>query len=110
MDTDLLLKHHHLSDLYYKKDENEFEPDEAKILIEGWNSEIIVTTFVQLFHTLLSNRNKTLRKFHRLSNSIILLDEVQSIPFKYWLLMKEDKRIWLRRWILMWFSLPPLSH
>jgi len=89
VDTDLLLKHHHLSDLYYKKDENEFEPDEAKILIEGWNSEIIVTTFVQLFHTLLSNRNKTLRKFHRLSNSIILLDEVQSIPFKYWLLMKE---------------------
>jgi len=89
VDTNLLLKHHHLSEVYYKKDENEFEPDEAKILIEGWNSEIIVTTFVQLFHTLLSNRNKTLRKFHRLSGSIIILDEVQSIPFKYWLLVKE---------------------
>ncbi len=88
-DTSLLLKHHHLSESYYKNDENEFEPDQAKILIEGWNSEIIVTTFVQLFHTLISNKNSTLRKFHRLAGSIIILDEVQSIPFKYWLLVKE---------------------
>lgn len=87
--TDLLLKHHHLSEIYYKQEENEFEKDEAKILIEGWNSEIIVTTFVQLFHTLLSNKNRSLRKFHRLSGSIIILDEVQSIPFKYWLVVKE---------------------
>lgn len=89
VDSDLLLKHHHLSELYYRMGENEFEPDEAKILIEGWNSEIIVTTFVQLFHTLLSNKNSTLRKFHRLSGSIIILDEVQSIPFKFWLLVKN---------------------
>jgi len=88
-DTNLLLKHHHLSEVYYKKDDNEFEQDQAKILIEGWNSEIIVTTFVQLFHTLISCKNKSLRKFHRLSGSIIILDEVQSIPFKYWLLVKE---------------------
>lgn len=87
--TDLLLKHHHLSEIYYKQEENEFEKDEAKILIEGWNSEIIITTFVQLFHTLLSNKNRSLRKFHRLSGSIIILDEVQSIPFKYWLVVKE---------------------
>lgn len=92
VDTDLLLKHHHLSEVYYKIGENEFEPDEAKILIEGWNSEIIVTTFVQLFHTLMSNKNNTLRKFHRLSGCIIILDEVQSIPFKYWLLVKEILR------------------
>lgn len=89
VDTNLLLKHHHLSDIYYKKDDDEFEQNQAKILIEGWNSEIIITTFVQLFHTLLSNKNKSLRKFHRLSGSIIILDEVQSIPFKYWLLINK---------------------
>lgn len=89
VDTSLLLKHHHLSEYTYKKGDEEFEPDEAKILIEGWNSEIIVTTFVQLFHALLSNKNKNLRKFHRFSGSIIILDEVQSIPFKYWLLVRE---------------------
>ncbi|MEW6741041.1 MAG: CRISPR-associated helicase Cas3' [Nitrospirota bacterium] len=87
--SNIFLKHHHLSEIFYKKDENEFEPDEAKILIEGWNAEIIITTFVQLFHSLISNRNKSIRKFHRLANSIIILDEVQSIPVKYWLLLKN---------------------
>jgi CRISPR-associated endonuclease/helicase Cas3 len=88
-DTSILLKHHHLSEVFYKKEENEFESDEAKILIEGWNSEIIVTTFVQLFHALISNKNKGVRKFHRLANSIIILDEIQSIPVKYWLLLRN---------------------
>ena len=88
--SNILLKHHHLSEVFYQKDKNEeFESDSAKIMIEGWNSEIIVTTFVQLFHTLISNRNKSLRKFHRLNNSIIVLDEIQSIPIKYWLLLRN---------------------
>lgn len=87
--TDLLLKHHHLSEIYYKTKEDEYETDEARILIEGWNSEIIVTTFVQLFHTLFSNKNSTLRKFHKLANSIIILDEVQAIPVKYWQITRE---------------------
>ncbi len=82
-DTNVLLKHHHLSEIYYKTENYEFEPDAAKILIEGWNSEIVITTFVQLFHTLISNKNRGIRKFHRLANSIIILDEVQSIPIKY---------------------------
>lgn len=88
-ESNIFLKHHHLSEIFYKKNDNEFEPDEAKILIEGWNAEIIITTFVQLFHTLISNRNRSLRKFHRLANSIIILDEIQCIPVKYWLLTKE---------------------
>ncbi|MDK2897161.1 MAG: CRISPR-associated endonuclease/helicase Cas3 [Candidatus Atribacteria bacterium] len=89
VDSSLILKHHHLSDIYYQEGAKEFEPDQAKILIEGWNAEIIVTTFVQFFHSLISNRNSTLRKFHRLAGSIIILDEIQSIPFKYWLLLRE---------------------
>jgi len=91
-DSNIFLRHHHLSEIFYKKGDTEFEPDEAKILIEGWNSEIIVTTFVQLFHTLISNKNRGIRKFHRLSNSIIILDEIQSIPIKYWLLLKTILR------------------
>jgi len=88
--SNILLKHHHLSEVFYQRDKDEeFESELAKIMIEGWNSEIVVSTFVQLFHTLVSNKNKSLRKFHRLNNSIIILDEVQSIPIKYWLLVKE---------------------
>lgn len=89
LDTDIILKHHHLSEVSYKVSDNEFETEEAKLLIEGWNSELIITTFVQLFHTLISNRNKSLLKFHRLVGSIIILDEVQAIPFKYWNLLER---------------------
>lgn len=87
--SNILLKHHHLSEIFYKKDDNEFESDEARILVEGWNAEIIITTFIQLFHSLISNQKKSIRKFHRFANSIIILDEVQSIPIKYWSLLKN---------------------
>ncbi len=88
--SDIFLKHHHLSEIYYKKNRyEEFESDSAKIMIEGWNSEIIITTFIQLFYTMISNKNKSLRKFHRLNGSIIILDEVQSIPIKYWLFINN---------------------
>ena len=87
--TEMLLKHHHLSDIFYSTEEDEFEEDRALFLIEGWNSEIIITTFMQLFHTIISNKNRALRKFHNIANSIVILDEVQSIPHEYWLLLKE---------------------
>ncbi|MFY1112934.1 MAG: CRISPR-associated helicase Cas3' [Methanosarcinaceae archaeon] len=87
---DVLLKHHHLSDIFYKtKDEEEFEGLKSLFLIEGWNSEIIVTTFVQFFHTIVSNKNRSLRKLHTIANSIVILDEVQSIPHKYWLMLNQ---------------------
>lgn len=88
--TDILLKHHHLSDIFYETKENaDYDTSESLLLIEGWNSEIIVTTFIQLFHSLISNKNRSLRKFHNIINSIVILDEVQSIPHEYWLLFKE---------------------
>ncbi len=87
---DVLLKHHHLADIFYRtQDDEEFEGLKSLFLIEGWNSEIIVTTFVQFFHTIVSNKNRSLRKFHTIANSIVILDEVQSVPHKYWLLLKQ---------------------
>jgi len=91
----LLLKHHHLMDIkYVTKDlrdveELERDPSKSLLMIEGWHSEIVITTFVQFFHSLITNRNKAARKFHNLTNSIIILDEVQSIPYEYWLLVRE---------------------
>ncbi|WP_292379873.1 CRISPR-associated helicase Cas3' [Methanosarcina sp. UBA289] len=87
---EVLLKHHHLADIFYRtQDDEEFEGLKGLFLIEGWNAEIIVTTFVQFFHTIVSNKNRSLRKFHTIANSIVILDEIQSIPHKYWLLLKR---------------------
>ncbi len=86
----ILLKHHHLSQAGKFKDEDEeFDYGASRVLTEGWNSEIVITTFVQLFETLVSCRNSTSRRFNKLANSIVILDEVQSLPTKYWYLLRE---------------------
>lgn len=85
--SNLLLVHHHLAEASYKLDTDEEESIDLKssiFLTEGWHSEIIITTFVQLFHSLITNRKNTLRKFNNIAGSIIVLDEVQAIPTKYW--------------------------
>ena len=92
--SDILLKHHHLSDVVYTRKEDEFENVDKEIgkdllLIEGWNSEIVVTTFIQFFHSQISNRNRAIRKVHNITNSIVILDEVQAIHHKYWLLLNK---------------------
>ncbi|MCL0064665.1 CRISPR-associated helicase Cas3' [Dehalococcoidia bacterium] len=95
--SDLLLAHHHLSELSFTTRENEYDIGESEILVEGWNSEIVITTFVQFFHALFSNRNRSLRKFHNIVGSIVILDEIQSFPPKYWLLFRETAEILAKR-------------
>ena len=95
-DSRLLLKHHHLADVSYKiedKDDEFYKADESLLLLEGWNAEIIVTTFWQYFYTLFSNKNKLLRKFNKLANSIIILDEVQAVPHQYWQLIHDATKM-----------------
>lgn len=73
--------HHHLSipDIKEKEEiKEEFYPN-WEYITEGWQSEITITTFVQLWESIFANHNRQLRKFHNLVNSIIILDEVQSI-------------------------------
>ncbi|MBM3239522.1 CRISPR-associated helicase Cas3' [Candidatus Poribacteria bacterium] len=85
-----LMQHHHLSDIYYQTSEGtEYEISSSDILIGGWNSEIVATTFVQFFHSIFSNKNRMLRKFNKLANSIVIMDELQAIPHKYWPILGE---------------------
>ncbi|AGB03157.1 CRISPR-associated helicase/endonuclease Cas3 [Methanoregula formicica] len=79
-----LLKHHHLAEFKYRYEGENKPVDESLALIESWDSEIIVTTFIQFFYSTIGYENKFLKKFHNIAGSIIILDEVQNIPIKYW--------------------------
>jgi len=92
--SNLLLKHHHLIDIKYREEkDNELniieDINKSLLLTEGWYSEVVITTFIQFFHSLITNQNRSARKFHNMVNSIIILDEIQSIPHKYWLLLNK---------------------
>lgn len=89
-DNSLLLKHHHLAEPKYKECEDAVrDSEESQYLIETWQSSVVVTTFVQLLECLITNNKTKLLKFSALSNSVIILDEVQQIPHPLWEVIRQ---------------------
>lgn len=68
---------------YDKKDELEDYRNYAKLSAENWNASFIITTAVQFFESLASNKRGRLRKLHNMADSILIFDEVHMLPIKY---------------------------
>jgi CRISPR-associated endonuclease/helicase Cas3 len=86
VDKDLeryFLEHHSLSGVHSPKNgPPEDDGGEERLLSENWDAPVILTTNVQFLESLFSNRPSACRKLHRLARSVILFDEVQTLPLK----------------------------
>ena len=83
-DTTAILEHHSGfdADTIDPLEDEEHSDGSEKIRrdSENWDRPIIVTTAVQFFESLFSNRTSRCRKLHNLARSVIVLDEVQTLP------------------------------
>ena len=71
---------HHSNILSEIDDENELK--EYQLHTERWDKYVIAATMVQFLNTLFSAKTSSVRRMHRLCNSVIIIDEVQSVPIK----------------------------
>ncbi|WP_195276783.1 CRISPR-associated helicase Cas3' [Anaerotruncus rubiinfantis] len=76
-----VLEHH--SNVDFDDDENDPASTLKKLAAENWDMGIVVTTAVQFFESLFSNRSSRCRKLHNLADSVIIFDEAQTLPLPY---------------------------
>ncbi len=52
------------------------------LMEENWDAPIIFTTMVQFLNTLFGGGTTSVRRMHNLVNSVIIFDEIQTLPIK----------------------------
>lgn len=72
---DNVLEHH--SNLTPEKDKWR-----TRVLSENWDAPVVFTTSVQFLDSLLAQGTRSARRMHQLANSIVIFDEIQTLPVK----------------------------
>ena len=82
-----VLEHHSNADIF-SDDSKGFDEDEdieyirKSFIVDSWEEPVVLTTMVQFFNTLFKGKSANLRRFSSLINSVIVIDEVQSLPIE----------------------------
>lgn len=83
LDDPKLILEHHSNVIREKPDKKEIEElDETELVLENWRAPVVITTLVQLLNTLFDGKTSCIRRMTALCGSVIVIDEVQSVPRK----------------------------
>lgn len=55
---------------------------QSKLIAENWDAPIIFTTMVQFLESLFGGGTRGARRMHQLSKSVLIFDEIQTLPVK----------------------------
>ena len=82
-DEDLILEHHSNIIREMSSEEKNDELDIRELALDSWDSPIIISTLVQMLNVCFSHKTSSVRRFKSLCNSIVVIDEIQSLPRKF---------------------------
>lgn len=88
LQADDLLEHH--SNIIEEREQLHEAPSYAQLkqlramqhAKDNWDATLIFSTMVQFLHIAYSDKARYMRRFHQLANSIIIFDEIQSLPIQ----------------------------
>ncbi len=80
--SDIILEHHSGA-LGQECSEGNYNNPLSCPAAENWDAPIVITTAVRFFESLFSNRPRDLRRFHNIARSIVIFDEIQTLPRKF---------------------------
>lgn len=80
-DGSWIMASHSLSERKYSES---LEENEESFFIDTWRSDVIITTYDQFLYSIFNPKSKHQMRFHNLLDSVIVFDEIQSLPTMLW--------------------------